>query len=603
MADIFISYKREDRERIAPLARALEARGYTVWWDLELVPSQKFERQIFRELDAAKCVIVVWTARSIDDMGLYASDWINTEANAGDTRGILLPVQLDAERTHRRHSDRQFANLVGWTGDESAPGFQDLLKGVELHVGARARPQDVELSAWQSAERAETAEGFKRFLDSHPQSRFADIARGRIAELEEVAAWQALGAAPTIAALAAFLRRFPTGRFADDAEAKIRAMELASAREAAPSREPQAAAQPPPRLEPATAEPRSPAAGWPKWLAPAGAAGVALLALLVWSPWNRASLPEAETPAVVAEAPAAAPDASGAAPPAASPAPAASFVDARTTPSSTRAPLVTNPASLPDFALFRECEGCPEMVVIPAGTFLMGSPASEPGRKTDEGPQVSVRVPRFAISRFETTWDEWAACVSAGVCQQREDQGFGRGRRPVINVDWQTDTRAFIRFLNGRASGYRLPSEAEWEYAARAGTTTAFFWGASAENHCDYTASVSIEYWDEQQGDSIRPSCGAGEVGPVSAGRFAPNRFGLFDMVGNVSEWVEDCYRSNLTGQRASAFVATPCPQRVFRGGAWYFVPDLLRSSSRSDDNPDFSADFLGFRLARDLVG
>ncbi len=391
MADIFISYKREDRERIAPLARALEARGYTVWWDLELVPSQKFERQIFRELDAAKCVIVVWTPRSINDMGLYASDWINTEANAGDTRGILLPVQLDEGRTHRRHSDRQFADLAGWTGDETAPGFQDLLIGVELHAGARARPQDIELSAWQAAERTETADGFKRFLEAYPQSRFANIARGRIAELEEVAAWQALGAAPTIAALAAFLRRFPAGRFSDDAKAKIRAMELAGARAAAASQAPPSSwggAEPRAREpEPSPQAPLDPAPalrasqgdgvkGLPKWLVPAGAAGLALVALLAWSPWNPKGPPAETAPPVVAEAPAKATDASGAAPLGAQPSPPAGFPDARTTPASTRAPVLTGGQTPGAFQAFRDCADCVEMVALPGGTFRMGDDAS-----------------------------------------------------------------------------------------------------------------------------------------------------------------------------------------------------------------------------------
>ena len=606
MADVFISYKREDRERIAPLARALEARGYTVWWDLELVPSQKFERQIFRELDAAKCVIVVWTARSIDDMGLYASDWINTEANAGDTRGILLPVQLDAQRTHRRHSDRQFANLVGWDGDETAPGFHDLLKGVELHAGARARPQDLELSAWQQAERSETADGFKRFLQTHPQSRFADIARGRIVELEEVAAWRGLGGTPTIAALAAFLRRFPAGRFADDAEAKIRAMELAGARGAPP---PPAATpfQAPPQAQSAPAPQRSDATpGLPKWLIPAGAAGLALVALLAWSPWNQSDPPASEAPPIVAEGPAAEPEAS-ATDPAASPAPAlaASFLDARTTPAGTRAPLVSNPAGLPDFALFRECDGCPEMVVIPGGSFLMGSPAGEAGRDEDEdsvagagGAPVSVRVPRFAISRFETTWDEWAACVSAGVCQHREDQGWGRGRRPVINVDWQTDTRAFVRFVNNRASGYRLPSEAEWEYAARAGTTGRFSNnGAEAQlcqiaNHADQSVSFS---WK-----NTACSDGVGEQTAL-VGRYTANPFGLYDMHGNVWEWVEDCYRDNLSGQTAAANTTGDCSLRVLRGGSWSNNPQDLRSANRNRDHPTSRINNNGFRLARTL--
>jgi formylglycine-generating enzyme required for sulfatase activity len=618
MADVFISYKREDRERIAPLARALEARGYTVWWDLELVPSQKFERQIKRELDAAKCLIVVWTDRSIADDGMYMSEWVQIEANSGDQRGILLPVQLDAGRTHWRHGQNQFAALNGWTGDETASGFQDLLKGVELHAGTRARPQDVELIAWQQAERMETADGFKRFLEAYPQSRFADIARGRIAELEEVAAWKALGAAPTIAALAAFLRRFPAGRFADDAEAKIRAMELASARAATPSQAPPAASErlPPPRSQPERMpEPASPAAGLPKWLIPAGAAGLALVALLAWSPWNRTNPPTAETPPIVAEAPAGSPETPAAEPTAPTPAPA-SFLDARTTPASTRAPVVRNPASLPDFALFRECDGCPEMVVIPAGTFAMGSPAGEAGRLENEdsqagagGSQVSVRVQRFAIARFETTWDQWTACGNAGACNQGPvdgaggDNGWGRGARPIIEVDWN-DAGAFAGWVNGRSGGgYRRPTEAEWEYAARAGTTTRFSWG-NDDPTCDSAARNGANFI----------ACNDDRTRPV--GSFRANPFGLYDMHGNVWEWVEDCYRDNLSGQTAAAYTTSGCTRRVLRGGSWVSFPYWLRSANRnwlsSADRVSVigfrlsSADrvsVIGFRLARDLEG
>ncbi len=276
-------------------------------------------------------------------------------------------------------------------------------------------------------------------------------------------------------------------------------------------------------------------------------------------------------------------------------------LDARNTPANTRAPLVADPSSLPDFALFRECEGCPEMVVIPAGSFLMGSPASESGRDEDEdnkagagGAPVGVRVPRFAIARFETTWDEWAACVSAGVCQQREDAGYGRGRRPVINVDWQTDTRAFIRFVNGRASGYRLPSEAEWEYAARAGTPAAYPWGSSASHeHANYGA------------DQCCSGLASGPdqwVNTAPVGQFPANSFGLYDLQGNVWEWVEDCYRGNLSGQTAAAWTTGDCSsRRVLRGGSWGNDPQFLRSADRSRISPTVRDDDWGFRLARTL--
>jgi formylglycine-generating enzyme required for sulfatase activity len=282
------------------------------------------------------------------------------------------------------------------------------------------------------------------------------------------------------------------------------------------------------------------------------------------------------------------------------PPPPITSLDARSTPADTRAPVMTNPSGLPDFALFRECDGCPEMVVIPGGSFMMGSPASEAEGDNDEdsqagagGAQVSVRVPRFAISRFETTWEEWGACVSASVCQQQEDEGYGRGRRPAINVDWETDTRAYVRFVNSRASGYRLPSEAEWEYAARAGTTTAFSWGNSiSTGQAQYSWSISYN------GGPTRTTTPAGTA---TVGSFQANPWGLYDMHGNVWEWVEDCYRDNLSGQTAAAYTSGDCSLRVLRGGSWNYSPQNLRSASRGWASSTVRGLFGGFRLARTL--
>lgn len=229
MADVFISYKREDRARVAPLAQALEASGYTVWWDLELVAGQKWGKKIKAELDGARCVIVAWTANSVAEDQTYVSEWVENEADSGHRRGVLLPALFDPGRVAWTHQKVQFADLIGWDGDLSHPGFADLIAGVTHHVGARMRPEEMELAAWRAAERAETADAFRSFLAAHPQSRFAEIAKGRVTELDEVASWQALGAAPTVTMLAGFLRRWPHGRFADEAEARIRALELAAA--------------------------------------------------------------------------------------------------------------------------------------------------------------------------------------------------------------------------------------------------------------------------------------------------------------------------------------------------------------------------------------
>ena len=292
-------------------------------------------------------------------------------------------------------------------------------------------------------------------------------------------------------------------------------------------------------------------------------------------------------------------------PPPAAPA----FLDARTTPATTRAPVVSDPSRLPDFALFRECENCPEMVVIPAGSFLMGSPAKEVGRDEDEddssgpgGGQVNVRVPRFAISRFETTWAQWDRCVADGGCQDNSqkayvgaseadkarykgDVGYGRGARPVINVDWN-DAGMFARWVNNQASvsAYRRPSEAEWEYAARAGMSTRWSFG-------DVESQLGAYAWFASNASSRTQLVGGK----------APNPWGLFDMHGNVWEWVEDCYRDNLSGQTATAYATPSCSNRVSRGGSSFNFPLFLSSAYRKWDTPTTRFNNIGFRVARTL--
>ena len=349
------------------------------------------------------------------------------------------------------------------------------------------------------------------------------------------------------------------------------------------------------------------------WAIPAGTAGLALVLLLAWSPWNdRRSV---EAPAGAEEAAAVEVSPAEAAAGASDPSP----LDARSTPASTRAPVVTNPASLPDFALFRECEGCPEMVVIPAGSFLMGSPANEAGRDEDEdsqagagGSQLSVRIPRFAVGKFELTWAEWDRCVADGGCQDNSqkawsgfseadkakykgDAGYGRGARPVINIDW-SDAKAYAKWLSAETGAtYRLLSEAEWEYAARAGTTKAYPWGpAASHEYANYGT------------DSCCAGLASGAdkwVNTAPVGAFPANPFGLFDMHGNVSEWVEDCYNDSLANKPANgtAYTTQGCSSRVDRGGSWYVNPAFLRSANRLWGTPSYRYIYLGFRVARTL--
>jgi formylglycine-generating enzyme required for sulfatase activity len=180
---------------------------------------------------------------------------------------------------------------------------------------------------------------------------------------------------------------------------------------------------------------------------------------------------------------------------------------------------------------FKECTACPELIVVPAGNFTMGSPDTEPERNANESPQHGVTIAKqFAVSRFAVTFDEWDACVADGGCNayKPSDQHWGRGRRPVIYVSYG-DTQTYLKWLTRKTGKpYRLLSEAEFEYAARAGTKTTYYWGdkiGQANANCGDCGSQ----WDNK--------------GTAPVGSFAANSFGLYDMAGNVWEWVEDCYK------------------------------------------------------------
>jgi len=255
---------------------------------------------------------------------------------------------------------------------------------------------------------------------------------------------------------------------------------------------------------------------------------------------------------------------------------------------------------------FKECDVCPEMVVVPAGRFLMGSPESEAERNGAEGPQRDVTISRpFAVGRFEVTFAQWDACVAAGGCAPPEqgpygpsDEGWGRESRPVINVSWQ-DAKRFVRFLNGRVGGkaYRLLTEAEWEYAARARTVSAFSTGPSIS-----PSQAQFNHRESYAGSPVSPYRPS-RTAPV--GQFAANAFGLYDMHGNVWEWVEDCFTAqpSETPVDGSAHIYASCQNRVFRGGSFLDPPGRIRSAIRAQIyvGSEYKGDFLGFRVARTL--
>jgi formylglycine-generating enzyme required for sulfatase activity len=241
----------------------------------------------------------------------------------------------------------------------------------------------------------------------------------------------------------------------------------------------------------------------------------------------------------------------------------------------------------------------PEMVSIEGGCFLMGSPESEPGRDANEGPQHTVCLPPFLLGKYEITFEQWDACVAGGGCTHApSDEEWGRGKRPVINVSWQ-DAIEFLEWLNRTTAGsYRLPSEAEWEYAARGGTTTPFYTG-----DCITTAQANYD-GDWREYNSCGAQTGVDLKKTLPVGIFPANPRKLHDMAGNVWEWVADCWHDNYKGSPVNNLAwQDSCvgDSRIFRGGSWYSDPAWLRSSQRNRGKADIRISGLGFRVAKSL--
>ena len=274
--------------------------------------------------------------------------------------------------------------------------------------------------------------------------------------------------------------------------------------------------------------------------------------------------------------------------------------------------------------VFRDCPHCPEMVVVPAGSFMMGSPPSEGWRRDNEGPLLRVTIgSAFAVGIHEVTRGEFGRFVSAtGYWADAEDDGCwsrgynlllpARGRNwrspgfsqtgwhPVVCVNW-FHAHAYVEWLSGETGeSYRLLSESEWEYVARAGTQTRYHWGDSSSSQCRYANGADMSAKKHNSGWTVA-DCDDGYYRTSPVGSFAANAFGLYDVHGNVWEWVQDCWNDSYAGAPGdgSAWESGDCSRRVFRGGSWSFPPESLRAANRNGDRPTIRHDFVGFRVAR----
>ena len=246
---------------------------------------------------------------------------------------------------------------------------------------------------------------------------------------------------------------------------------------------------------------------------------------------------------------------------------------------------------------FRDCAACPLMRVVPAGEFVIGSPESEAWRLPHEGPQRPIVFSQpFAVGVYEVTFAEWDACVDDGGCNIfAVDEGWGRDDRPVVNINLD-EMNAYLHWLSlTTGNTYRLPTEAEWEYVARAGTTSTYPWGDTASHeHANYgaeTCCTGVAGGRDQWSDQTAP-----------VGSFPPNAFGLYDLNGNVYERVRDCWTPTYVDAPAdgSARVDGDCRALGLRGGSWISSPELIRSAERDAYNGYYRSNVMGFRVVRD---
>ncbi len=248
--------------------------------------------------------------------------------------------------------------------------------------------------------------------------------------------------------------------------------------------------------------------------------------------------------------------------------------------------LGANTAYAQSATTFKDCDTCPELAIIPAGSFIMGTDS----RHKYEKPPHPVTIPKsFAMGVYEISFDEWQVCFDAGFCGEEmpDDHKWGEGKRPIINITWW-DAKKYLAWLSDTTGQlYRLPTEAEWEYAARAGTETEYWWGDEIGKKTANCRNCDIKV--------------SHETHPVDS--FKPNPWGLYNVHGNVWEWTEDCWNKTYDGapQNGSAWLEGDCRQRVMRSGSWYYFSKNLRSSWRAKNHAKVKSYGIGFRVVREL--
>jgi formylglycine-generating enzyme required for sulfatase activity len=631
---VYIAYALDDGDEVGPLAAMLRGAGYSVRFGPVVEPGVNHRERIEKEIKGAVAVLAIWSSHSVvsprvRDDAAFAADW-----------GNLIAVRIDAAAMPVTNG--AVVDLSGGERLSSGPGAQAILGAIDMLPKVPARPaaglplhdtpagvveagkarewrglivvsaiaivglgalgvsmmvspatgaatkipatdsaavtgaasvaaasgmredpaKDVAgeaLLVWTSLPKNDPM-ALREFLALHGQAPVAEQARGALARLERVA-WDGVVAhrdsAGALSALEVYRAEYPDGLFLSEASV----IETRERRRISEAQERLQLAgllrsEPDGILKPETVN------AVRSFQASLGLPATGLIDASLMQALRAGGAAVEPGPATAAEPP-----------PGPAPQPVAG-------------------------APFRDCYVCPELVPLPAGSFVMGDATG--AAPADERPAHQVRLAyRLAIGRFEVTFEEWDACIGDGGCRHRpSDAGKGRGNRPVVDVA-PADIAEYLAWLSRKTGKrYRLPSEAEWEYAARAGEASAWHSGNAPDNLCAYGngADASSSYAWRNTGCSDRFADTAAPVGS-----FRPNRFGLHDVMGNVWEWTADCWHASYADAPGdgSAWVRDcDTPDMVLRGGAYSVDIDKMRSSYRYHFAPR-RMPFFGFRVAR----
>lgn len=563
MASIFLSYSRADRPKAQLFAEGLTAEGFSVWWDKALRAGQTYDEVTEGMLRDADVVVVLWSTVSVK------SKWVRTEATLGQRTSILIPAMIEEAERPIMFELTQSADLIGWDGDRSDPRWKEFVLDIRRAV-EHAKPAEpvpppaapapgqaadmtMELTFWTSVSDSDDKADFEAYLKRYPEGHYSDLARNRIAAITRA---EARAAAPPPAPPPPPPAAPPPPRPAPPPP-----------QAAAPAPKPVYVA--PPRPQPAPAKAAPALAKKSSSSVPVIAGGVVAILLAGWGvsqflPGNSGEDAEAgmiePTPAlqdVVASAET----------------PAVEVASVDVPPPDAAPVLESEPEPAPPAA--PACEVCPAMVSLPGGTFSMGSPEGEPGREPIEGPLHEVTLAPFSISKTEITYAQWSACVEDGGCGGYRPGAPESDAMPAAAISWR-DANAYASWLSAKTGRtYRLPTEAEWEYAARGGTSTPYWWGERFD-----TSSAPR--------DRIREAASLPE-----------NPFGLQGMLGNVGEWTQDCYVNGYTDvpTDGSAVTSGDCGRRVVRGGSIRSSPSAHRAANRARLSVSTRDRQYGFRV------